>query len=117
MTLTTTQTTEVTIEPEVQAHLAGVLNTYTELKTQLDAIQTTIDAEKAVIKLILEDAGVDSVKAGGYSLSIVKGTSSTLDKRKLMAQGVTVAQLEAATTVRPKKEYLSIRGGDESSVD
>jgi hypothetical protein len=112
--LETTITTEVEIAPEVQAHLAGVLSTYTDLKMQIDALTSQLDTEKAVIKLILEDAGVDSVKAFGYSLSIVKGTTSTLDKAKLKAQGVTEAMLLAATTVKPKKPYLSVRGSDDS---
>lgn len=111
--LQTTVTTDITLDPTQQLQLDTAIATYTELKVMLDDIQRQIDQEKDVMRLVLEDAGVGSVKAGGVSLAIVKGTTSTLDKAKLKAQGVTDAMLLAATTVRSKKPYLMVRSAGE----
>lgn len=114
MSLTTTQTTKIEIAPELQARLSALLCTYAHLKIQLEAVQTQVDIEKAALKQILEEIGTDSVASDGYHLNIIKGTTSTLNKLKLLAEGVTLAMLEAATVTRPKKPYLSIRGGDDA---
>jgi hypothetical protein len=117
-----TQTVEKVVKtelaPEVQTYLSAVLSTYTDLKIQLDAIQAQMDTEKEVIKLVLEDEGVESLKISGYSLAIVKGKGrKKLNTTKLKAQGVTQAQLDAATDEgKPTKPYLSVRGSDDAAT-
>lgn len=114
--LQTTVTTTVTLDTDQQLQLDTAIGVYTELKVLLDEIQAKMDVEKDVMKLVLEDAGVDSVKVGGTSLTIVKGTSSSLDRAKLKALGVTDAMIHDATTIKSKKPYLMVRQG-ESDAD
>lgn len=111
--LQTTVTTEVTLDPTQQLQLDTAIATYTELKVMLDDIQRQIDQEKDVMRLVLEDAGVDSVKAGGVSLSMVRGaTRKTLNPKKLEAMGVSKAMIHDAYDIKPTSPYLMIRSAD-----
>lgn len=106
--LETTVTTEAEIKPELRAHLSALLSTYKELKFDLDAIQHQMDIEKLAIWGCLKEAGVEKAKIDGFSLSVVKGNTSKLDKLKFVELGGSLQQLENATFSKPKKAYLDI---------
>lgn len=106
--VTQTQTTEVELNTAIKEHLIGTLDTIKELVFQVEAINHQIDIEYLTVQSILEDAGVKKLNVNGTPISIVEGTTSRLDKKKLIAQGITQAMIEAATTTKPKKPYLLI---------
>jgi hypothetical protein len=107
--ITTTQKTAVVLAPVAAAHLSATLDTLKELKVQMEAIQHLMEIERLTVQQYMVEAGVDKMQVDGLNLAIVRGVTSTLDKKKLLALGVTAAQLEMATTTTPKKPYLSIR--------
>lgn len=106
--LETTVTTEVEIKPELRAHLSALLSTYQELKFDLDAIQHQLDIEKLAIWGALKEAGLEKAKIDGFSLNVIKGHTSKLDKLKFVELGGSLQQLENATFSKPKKAYLDI---------
>ncbi len=108
------QVAALDLTPSVRAHLVALLATYTEIKFDSDALLHQLAIEASAIGCILEEAGIAKTKIEGLSLIWHRGeTTSTLDKTKLLAQGVTLAQIEAATTTKPKKIYFQIRGKNE----
>ena len=107
-TLETTQTTELEIKPELRAHLAALCATYKELKFDLDAIQHQMDIEKAAMWTILKEVGAEKVKIDGFSLNVIKGHTSKLDKVKFVELGGSLEQLDNATFKKPKRAYLDI---------
>lgn len=111
--VTTTQTTTVDLAPVAAAHLSATLDTLAELKFQIDALQHLVDIERQTVQQYMDEAGVDKMQIAGVHLAIVRGVTSTLDKKKLIALGVTPAQIEMATTTTPKKPYLTIRATNE----
>lgn len=116
--VTQTQTTETTVElaPTVQAQLEANLSTYNDLKVQAQLIADAMDVEKATIREIMEENSIESLKVGNQPLRMVRGVTSTLDKKKLLEQGVTQAMIDNATVTKPKKAYLDIRGVGEEAA-
>lgn len=108
------QITELALTPALRVQLEACLSTYAAITTDLDLLEEQAGVEKSKIGKILADYGVDKVKADEFSLCWVRGsTTKKLDLQKLIAQGVTLAQIEAATTERPKKDYFQIRGAND----
>lgn len=103
------QVASLNLKPEVAQHLAALLSTYVELKFDCDALTHQMDIERMAIGHILDEHGVDKAKIEGFGLEWHRGeTTKKLDAMKLIAQGVTMAQIEAATTEKPKKDYFKI---------
>lgn len=106
-----TQTTDIEPTPELSPELLVRLHSALEMHATLKQM---VEAERETIQSILDESGVAKVKAGDWAVSMTTGgTSSSLDKKKLIAQGVTPAMIDAATTHRPKKPYLTIRKAGE----
>lgn len=99
---------DITIKPTVRKKLLTALRTYAELRVDLKAIEAAMDKQKGTIGAIREEIGEQSLGLEGFTVTLVAGVRSTLDKAKLIAQGVTVAQIEAATTTKPTKPYTKI---------
>lgn len=103
-------TTTIELTQEQRQALETTIAQYNELATDLMLIQEQVDARKAELGQLLDDAGVDKITAAGRTMYWVRGSvSSTLDKKKLIAMGVTTAMLEKATTTKTKKEYFTVR--------
>lgn len=101
---------DLNISPSVREHLTALLSVYADLKFDLDAIQHQLDIEKMAIGHILEEQGIHTLKDGTFALTWVRGSmTSKLDPKKLIAMGVTTAQLDAATVIRPRRDYFQIR--------
>lgn len=115
MNLTTEQTTrtEVQLAPEVGARLAASLDTYHELVTEKKILEAAIEVEKAAIGAVVLATGYEALGIANSRITYVRGVTTTLDKGKLIAQGVTLAQIEMATTTKPKKPYWKISGEGE----
>lgn len=105
--------TEVELSPGVGAILVATLGTYHALVEEKKILEAQIEIEKAAIGAIVETTGYESLGIANSKITLVRGTTSSLDQKKLIAQGVTLAMLEAATTVKPKKPYWKISGEDE----
>lgn len=104
-TVEATTTTEVELKPSVRRKLLAELRAYASLKEQRDALSEQMDTKKVAIGAIREATGEQSIALEGFKVTEVRGVSSKLDKKKLLLQGVTMAQIEAATTTSPKKPY------------
>jgi hypothetical protein len=107
----------VELAPELRQRLHASLSQYTGLCEQIELLQQLADAEKEQIQAILEEGDVSKIEHEGYNLAIVRGTSSSLDKKRLVALGVSEALIQQATTIKPKKPYVMIRKAGESAGD
>jgi len=119
-TLTTTQTTEVKLVPALKRKLLLKLRAYEELVAQAHAIKSAQTKIKGEVETLFIDADEfaalqDGAAVGDYKLKYVSPVRSSLDKKRLLAQGVTMAQIEFATVSRPTKPYVKITvpGADE----
>jgi hypothetical protein len=110
MKITLEQTPMSTVSTDLLAELEVRLGMYAGLKADLDLLQEMVDNEKASIGALLEGAEIDKAKTDDFTMSWVRGSeSTTLDKKKLLAQGVSIRQIEQATVTKPKKDYFQIR--------
>ena len=119
LTATTTPKTEVKLQPSVRRRLLTELKTYAALKAQMDALKSAIDKRKGIIGGIREEAGVDSLSLEGFKITQVTGTTSKLNKQKLVELGCALAWIDEATEIRPKKSYekISVPGEKEEGED
>lgn len=113
MTITTTQTTEVALKPVLKRRLLLKLRTYEELATQMRALKAAQDKIKGEVETLFIDADEfqalqEGAAVGDFKIKYVSPIRSSLDKKKLLAQGVTMAQIENATVSRPTKPYVKI---------
>jgi hypothetical protein len=112
-TVTTTTTTEVALAPRVRARVRTELTQYTELQQQIAALEAKKDEIKASVQQIFkdadeEDALVDGVEVDGYKVKLVAGSSSRLDKKKLVTLGCKPEWITKATKTTPNKPYVRI---------
>ncbi len=103
--LTTTVEPTVELTPRQQQELRIAFQTYQHLKETLDNAVINLNHQKAVLGRIREKIGEESVGLDGFKVTLVQGTSSRLNKKKLRLVGVTQAQIDMATTTSPKKPY------------
>jgi hypothetical protein len=97
------------VSPAVKEQLLAALATYANLKFDVDLLAHQMDIEKMTIGKILEEQDIESLKLDEFSCKWHRGeTVKTLDRTKLIAMGITPAQIEAATVETPKKEYFQI---------
>lgn len=105
---TTTTVQAVSLRPRLRAELLNELRSYAVLKVEGDALQIAMDAHKARVREIRETTGEKGFEIEGFKITDVTGTSSRLDRKKLLKLGVTLAQIEEATVTKPKKSYEKI---------
>ena len=121
LTLTTTQTTEVVLRPALKTKLMKRLKAYAELRQSLKDIEAQMDAAKADIGLLREEAGVKTLAVDGFHITQVTNLRTSLNKMKLIEMGVTTDMLEEATETKPGRPYEKItcpgdkrQGGEDS---
>ena len=107
-TVEATTTHEVKITGLQRRKLLTELRAFEELKSQRDAIDHAIQSHKDAVDKIREQLGEQSFALEGYKVTQVCGVSSKLDKKKLLALGVSMAMMEQATVTTPKRPYLLI---------
>lgn len=112
--VTTTQTTEVQLSPALRTKLLKKLKAFQVNKQAIEAAEAANKSLKEDIDELFAEAGeFDSLSAGvkidGFFTKYVTPVRSTLDKKKLLMQGVTTAMIEAATVTTPGKAYTQIR--------
>lgn len=97
--------TEVELDPEIAAVLVGRLDTYHELCAQRKILDEAIGEVKGEIGMDVLTSGYEALEIAGSKVTHVRGLTTSLDQKKLIAQGVTLAQIERATVTKPKKPY------------
>ena|SRR3990167_11532664 len=107
-------TVELEVSPELRNLVSIQLQDYAALQLAIKELEANADAIKAEVVATFSDAGqlaaLDSgVNVEGYGkVKMVYGTSTKLDPKKLIAQGITVAQIERATKHTPNKPYVKL---------
>lgn len=107
-TVTAKTTEEVTIKPTLRRKLLVELAQCQKLRAEMKALEAQLDKHKGKIEELRDETGYQSVSLEGFTVSLVAPLRSTLDKQRLIAQGVTMAQIENATVVKPTKPYTKI---------
>lgn len=116
-TATTTVEHQVKLSPRLQKKLLTELRSYASLKVQADDLDFRMKKAKGYVEEVLGEIGESNLAVEGFKTTLVcaKG-SSKLDPMKLLAQGVTTKQLEAATVVGPPKApYILISCPDKGN--
>jgi hypothetical protein len=108
LSLTTTTVSEVQLRPALKSKLLKRLRVYAELRAQLKAIESAMDKEKSEIGLLREEAGVNSLKIEGFSVSQVTSTRKKFYLERLLAMGVTTAMWDECHDPVPGKPYLKV---------
>lgn len=95
---TTTTTTEVKLKPAVKAKLLKKLKVFAELRAQIKTLEAAADKEKADIRVIREEVGVETLKVDGYTTTNVTNTrqDSLRFREALIEMGVTTDMLDEA---------------------
>jgi hypothetical protein len=111
----TVATTEVALKPLLKRQLLNELRKFQTNHAEIKAKQAEQDAIEAKIESLFTSAGeMNTLQAGvkvdGFSVKHHTGeTTSKLDKVALCrSTGITMAQIDAATKVSPKKTYTKI---------
>lgn len=111
-TVETVITQEVQLKPEIKARLLRELRAFAALKTQIAVLEMQLDAHKAAVRAAQEQAGVDSLKVEGFTVSNVANIRSDAlrFRMRLMEMGVTADMLDEAkaSSLRPGKPYERI---------
>jgi hypothetical protein len=107
---TTSLQTEVKLSPRVKAQIRVQLYEYAELQRAKKEIEAKQAAIKEVVEIKFADADeIDALMNGteidGFRIKMVVGSTSRIDKKKLVALGV---DLEEVTTTTDNKPYLKI---------
>jgi len=115
MTATVTTSKEVKLSARITRRLLTELSAYQGLKAQLDSIKTAMDGHKATIEALRAETGESSIELNGFKVSLVQPAGrACLDKKRLLESGVTMAQLEQGTVVKPVKGYCKVTVPGES---
>lgn len=114
---TATTTKEITLKPQVRRKLLTELHAYQELKQQYKALEFALDAHKATIERLREETGEQSIALEGFKVTQVTQIRSTLDKKLLLEQGVTMGQIENATITKSGRPYTKVTTPGEKEYD
>jgi hypothetical protein len=112
-TVKTEQTVEIKLAPQLKTKILRKLRQYAELKLQAKAIESAQAKIRQETEAAFADAGEFAALQAGirvddFRVCHVSPVRTTLDKQRLIAEGVTVAQIEAATLTVPGRAYLKI---------
>ena len=105
------QAVEQQLTPAQRQRFDILLSVYTDIRADYEPVKAQLDVQQAVIAQFLADCGVKGQDCEEYIMYWTRGsTTSKLMVEKLIAQGVTKAQIAAATVTKPKKDSFTIRG-------
>lgn len=116
-TATVTTTKEIKLAPQLRRKLLTELRAYAELKEQAKAIEQAMKKHKQTLDELREKTGEKSVALEGFKITLVEPVRSYLDKEKLIEVGVTTAQIEEATIVKPGRPYAKVTVPGERESD
>lgn len=103
-------TTELEIAPALRVEVATKLDEFFALQLAIKELEANADTIKTELIAALDESDLNAgVNVEGHGrLKLVYPTTSKLDPKKLIAQGITVTQLEKATVIRPGRAYLKL---------
>ena len=107
-TVTATTTHQVKIEPKLKRRLVTELKGYAALKTQRDALDSAMKKARGKIEDVLGDIGESSLAVEGFKTTLVAPVRTKLDEKKLIANGVTMDQIEASKVQTATKPYVMV---------
>lgn len=121
LTATTSQTitTQVELSPKLLATVHAKALAIQRAQADMAALKDKIADYKSDIEAAFIEAGeanalMDGVEVNGIPVKMVCGTTSKLNKKRLVELGCSPAWLEEATEVVPKKAYVKVgKGGDD----
>lgn len=114
-TATVSTTREVRLTARQRNELRASLRIYAELSAQIKALELAKAKAKDKADQVREDLGEQSIELDGFTVTLVAPVRKKLNEKKLIAQGVTMAQIEMATDhvlVRPYTK-ITVPGGKE----
>lgn len=121
MALTTSATTVVTkqvaLKPSLKRRLLNELKALNALRDQIKVLEHAQRQHRTEIEDCLAESGEASLALDGYKVTLVQPVVAKLDKMKLVALGVTTAQIEEATTHSPGKPYVKISAPGDKGHD
>ncbi len=109
------QQQEPTLSTETIQKISLSLSVYADLKASIDTLQQELDERKAEMFKQLTDEGVDKVVIDNIPLTIVRSEMSVLDKETFIRLGGSLKMLDEATVKKPRKVYLNITLGKQST--
>ena len=105
---TGTTTRTVTLKPTLKRKLQAELRAYMELRQQAKVLEHAMAKHKDVVEQIRAETGESHLDFEGFKIARVATIQARLVKEKLLAQGVSMAQIEAATEHKPARAYTKI---------
>jgi hypothetical protein len=106
--VTTTTTKVVKLLPSLRRQLLVELSTAQKHKLAMKQAEEKYDRAKAKIRSLREKAGVESLEIDGYTTSNVTGTMTQWDEKKMIAHGLSIAEIESFKVHKPKRPYEKV---------
>ena len=106
--LTQDQEQVLELSPEMQVRAEAILSTYTELALEAKLLTEQADIEKAKLHAIMDAECLVKTSVTGYTITVVKGETSKLDKLLFVKLGGNLQHLIDATKKKPKKPYVLV---------
>lgn len=100
---------EPRLDPAVRFDLEAGVGLYTEAQELIERGEAQKLVSKDILEEALETGGIIRAAVSGHVVQWVFPTRTSLDERKLMAQGVTLRQIENARVTTPGKPYISVK--------
>lgn len=103
--------TSLPLDPQEKGRFRRLVQQYTSLSEQISNLETLKDKIKGDLQEMMvktaAETDVKSVMLDTYKVTLVSSETRTLKRELLLQQGVSVAQLEAAT-VTSSKLYVKV---------
>lgn len=106
-TLLATTKEEITLEPKVRRKLLAELRRYEAVQTELKALEEQKKAIAARVQTLHQETGYNSLDIDGFKVTIVQGTYTKINEKKLLTW-ISVAQLEEAREIHSRKPFEKI---------
>lgn len=105
------------VDLALQQELDAEIKAYYEVVAEIKMLTEVSLGHKERIWDVLRRTGEKSIKYNQFTVTEVRGDSTKLLVLELKKQGVTDAQIKAATKTSPKKAYVLITEGDQLTED
>jgi transposase len=117
LSVTATVTKEVTLAPALKTRYLQALKSYAKLKTQREALDFAMKQHREQVEAVLAESGETSLALEGYKTTLIAPVRKQLDQKKLLALGVSMDIIQAATVEVATTPYIKITvpGGDDSN--
>jgi hypothetical protein len=107
-TVSTTITKVVKLLPSLRRQLLVELQAAQKDKITMKAAEERYETRKAKIRKLRESTGEESLEFDGYTITNVTGLVSRFDEKKMLAHGLSMAEIESFRVTTPKKAYEKI---------